>query len=301
MLTGALLNQALWGARWPSGWRKVSYFSGVVAAVLVTLVGISWLVPVAKNAYGSHPRLGWVLSAVGVALGVWTLLLLPKIDRTRPPRAINISLLLLGGFAALTTLLVGRDLFISMPNDVVGPMRLIHLVSYNYSRPWPAWIHFEPVMLAFTALSVAGLIALALGGRLRVHGTVLFGVVGCLWVAWCLDAYLTKIAPHWSQRETVLEYYKRRKNPFEWLVAYQMNWKGENLYTGNHLITFVSTGDKFKRWLDERRSSPDPVVFVTTEHTRISALRSEIGKYRKFDVVTEKELNNKFALVRVEL
>ena len=185
--------------------------------------------------------------------------------------------------------------------DVNGPMRLIHLVCYNYSRPWPETIHFEPVIVAFTVASALGLLGIVVGGKARIHGVVFFGIVTCLWTGWGLDRYLVKIAPHWSQRETVIEYYKRRKSPEEWLVAYQMNWKGENIYTGNHLITFVASGEKFKSWVDEQRKSKHPVMFVTTEHTRISSLKSEIGKLKKLDVVTDKALNNKFALVRVEL
>jgi 4-amino-4-deoxy-L-arabinose transferase-like glycosyltransferase len=301
MLTGPLLNQALWRVEWPTGGRRYLYFAGVIISALAGLIGITWLVPLEKNATGTHPRLGLALLALALLLFVWTYRMLANRARSLPPRAIQIVLALLGVGAALTTLLVGRDLFTSMPNDVVGPMRLIHLVCYNYSRPWPSWIHFEPVMVAFTALATLGLVGLAVGGRARPHGTVLFGVVSCLWVGWCLDSYLIKIAPHWSQRETVLEYYRKRKNPHEWLVAYQMNWKGENIYTGNRLATFVSTGEKFKRWLDDQRISANPVVFVTTEHTRVSALKSEIGKYKKFDVLTDKNLNNKFTLVRVEL
>lgn len=299
MLAGPVLHQALWRVEWPTGTRRYLYFAGVTAAGLAALVGTSWLVPLEKNASGSHPRLGLALLAAALLLFVLTFRMLA--NRVRPPpRVIHVALALLGIGAALVTLLVGHDLFTSRPNDVVGPMRLIHLVAYNYTRPWPAWIHFEPVMVAFTVVAVFGLMCFALGGRARPHGTVLFGIVGCLWVAWCLDIYLVKIAPHWSQRETVLEYYKHRK-PKEWLVAYQMNWKGENIYTGNHLITFVSTGEKFKRWIDDQRNSAHPVVFVTTEHTRINAVKSELGKYKKFDVLTDKYLNNKFALLRVEL
>ncbi len=300
MLTGPLLNQALWRVEWPTGRRLFLYGIGVVGSVVAALVGTIWLVPLEKAAVGPHPWLGLVLLVLAFVLFVWTCRLLPNRERCFPPRSVHTVLVALGIGAALVTLLVGHDLFTSRPNDVVVTMRLIHLVSYNYSRPWPNWLRFEPVMVAFTAVATFGLACFAMGRRVRPHGTVLFGVVSCLWVAWCLDHYLVKIAPHWSQRETVLEYYKRRK-PQEWRGADQMNWKGENIYTGNRLITFVSTGEKFKRWLDEQRNSAHPVVFVTTEHTRLSALKREAGKYRKFDVLTDKTLNNKFTLVRIEL
>ncbi len=231
----------------------------------------------------------------------WTYRQLPGAKPTGSPERISVVLSILGVGAVLTTLLVGRDLFTSVPGDVVGPMRLIHLLCYNYARPWPETIHFEPVMVAFTVASSLGLVGLLMRGKARAHGLAFFLVVACLWTVWGLDRYLVKISPHWSQRETVLEYYKQRKSPEEWLVAYQMNWKGENIYTGNHLITFVSTGEKFKSWIDEQRKSKHPVVFVTTEHSRIGALRGEIGKMTKFDTLTDKWLNNKFALVRVEL
>jgi 4-amino-4-deoxy-L-arabinose transferase-like glycosyltransferase len=301
LLTGPFLHEALWRTEWPKGKWASLYAAGGVLAALALLVGVAWLVPVAKGVRPYNLKLGIVFCIGALALLGWTYRQLPSSKRINPPEGIGLTLSVLGAGALLTTALVGRDLFTSIPGDVNGPMRLIHLVCYNYSRPWPETIHFEPVMVAFTVASAVGLLGIVLGGKARIHGVVFFGIVACLWTGWGLDRYLVKIAPHWSQRETVIEYYKRRKSPEEWLVAYQMNWKGENIYTGNHLITFVASGEKFKSWVDEQRKSKHPVMFVTTEHSRISSLRSEIGKMRKLDVLTDKTLNNKFALVRVEL
>ncbi len=301
LLTGPLLHEALWRTQWPKTNRAIIYAAGGLIAALALLIGVAWLVPVANGARPSHFKPGIVLCIGALALLGWTYRMLPSSKRLNPPQGIDLTLSVLGVGALLATLLVGRDLFTSIPGDVTGPMRLIHLVCYNYSRPWPETIHFEPVMVAFTVASVLSLLGIVFGGKARIHGVVFFGIVACLWTGWGLDRYLVKIAPHWSQRETVIEYYKRRKSPEEWLVAYQMNWKGENIYTGNHLITFVASGEKFKTWVDEQRKSKHPVIFVTTEHTRISSLKSEIGKMKQFDVLTDKTLNNKFALVRVEL
>jgi 4-amino-4-deoxy-L-arabinose transferase-like glycosyltransferase len=301
LLTGPLLHQALWRFEWPKGRQAVLYAAGGVAAAIALILGVAWIVPVGAAKISPNLKRGIVLVAGALLLVGWTYRMLPKSARSAPPSGINVTHSVMGVGALLATLLVGRDLSTSLTGDVVGPMRLIHLVCYNYSRPWPETLHFEAVMVAFTLASALGLFGMFLGGRTRPHGVVFFGIVACLWTLWGLDRYLIKIAPHWSQRETVMEYYRHRKSPEEWLVAYQMNWKGENIYTGNRLATFVSTGEKFKSWLSERRTSNHPVVFVTAEHTRIGALKGEIGQHKKFDVLTDKTLNNKFALVRVEL
>jgi hypothetical protein len=43
------------------------------------------------------------------------------------------------------------------------------------------------------------------------------------------------------------------------------------------------------------------VIFFTTEHSRTSSLKSELGAVKEFKVLTTKALNNKFVLARVEL
>ncbi len=84
------------------------------------------------------------------------------------------------------------------------------------------------------------------------------------------------------------------------LVAYQMNWKGENFYTGNHVPAFVSTGSTFTTWLKKKRDEGAKVMYFITEHGRIGGLKSEVAA-KSYREVTDKVLCNKFILVRAEL
>jgi hypothetical protein len=207
---------------------------------------------------------------------------------------------ILGVTAALTTLLVARDLSTSIGGDVPGSARLLHLITYNYKRSWPATLDFEAAQWGFGV--AAGLCLLAwLVPRLRLHATVLSGAVAVWFCAFTLWIYLPKLAPHFGQRELLLAYYQARHGPGEPIVAYQMNWKGENFYTGNRLPAFVSTGAKFQKWLKAQRKSGTRVVYFLTEHGRIGTLKSELGAGFRATVLTDKQLNNKFALVRAEL
>jgi hypothetical protein len=207
----------------------------------------------------------------------------------------------LGLLSAIAVLLVGRDLSTTVAGDSAGQARLMHLFTYNYRRVWPSdSLNFNGTLSAFTLIGAL----LALGSavpRLRRHMLCLFAVIALLWTAWGIDIYLVKAAPHWGQRETILAYYAARKGPEEPFVAYQMNWKGENFYTGNRVPAFVSTGAKFKAWLAEQKTRGVTVLFFTTEHSRISSLKSELGPVKSFEVLTPKALNNKFTLARAEL
>ena len=80
-----------------------------------------------------------------------------------------------------------------------------------------------------------------------------------------------------------------------------MNWKGENFYTGNHVPAFVSSGAKFKDYVAAQKSKGVAVMFFTTEHGRVSTLKSELGQVKDVKVLNTPKDNNKFALVRVEL
>jgi hypothetical protein len=111
--------------------------------------------------------------------------------------------------------------------------------------------------------------------------------------------YLVKLTPHWGQRETMVAYYQARASDKEKLVAYQMNWKGENFYTGNRMATWVSTGAKFKEWLKKQREKGVKTMFFTTEHSRVGTLKKELDNPKQFELLTDDKVNNKFFLAKV--
>jgi hypothetical protein len=216
-------------------------------------------------------------------------------ERQRGNEALLFGVLGLG--SAVVVLLAGRDLFSSARGDVQGQARLMHLMSYNYGRPWPESLDFNAPLLAFTVVAVLACLG-AMAARWRSHALVALAILAVLAGTWGVNVYLVKTAPHWGQRETILTYYRDRKSPKEPLVAYQMNWKGENFYTGNRVPAFVSTGGAFKDWLEQQKQQGVSVMYFTTEHSRLSSLKSELGSVRELTVLTTKELNNKFFLAR---
>jgi 4-amino-4-deoxy-L-arabinose transferase-like glycosyltransferase len=202
--------------------------------------------------------------------------------------------------AAVFVGLAGRDLATTRPGDVEGAARLLQLFTYNYARSWPGTLHFSKVLWLFTLLGVLLCLGM-LAGRLRRACLLTFAALSVFFSLWVIDVYLVEISPHWGQRETIATYYQRRASPTEPLVAYQLNWKGENFYTGNDVPAFVSSGKRFTDWVESQKKNGVSVMFFTTEHSRIAALQRELGAVRKFELLTTPELNDKFALARAEL
>jgi 4-amino-4-deoxy-L-arabinose transferase-like glycosyltransferase len=202
--------------------------------------------------------------------------------------------------ASLVVLFAGLDLF-GPNNPPGGAARFINLVTYNYTRPWPDTLDFKNTLFAFTVVIVVSLFALMLSQPLRTYAAALYLTVSLLFSAWLGNRYLPLVAPHWGQRETIATYYRTRKGPQEPLVAYQMNWKGENFYTGNRLATFINTGEKLKQWVSRQRKLGKLVLFFTLEHNRVAGLKQELGRVQEFTLLTDKRVNNKFTLVRVTL
>jgi 4-amino-4-deoxy-L-arabinose transferase-like glycosyltransferase len=200
--------------------------------------------------------------------------------------------------AAVVIAVVGRDLFTTLKGDIDGQARLMHLFTYNYRRPWPESLDFDGILKGLTLVSAAACLLVGFARR-RTHAVVFFFAVSIVCTLWAVNVYLVKSSPHWGQRETLLAYYADRPDKNAPFVAYQMNWKGENFYTGNRVPAFVSSGQKFKDWIAEQRKNGVTTMYFTTEHGRVQSLKSEVGEHKTFDVITTPELNNKFFTARV--
>jgi 4-amino-4-deoxy-L-arabinose transferase-like glycosyltransferase len=202
--------------------------------------------------------------------------------------------------AAVIVGLCGRDLAVTRPGDVEGAARLLQLFTYNYARSWPKQLDYSRLLWVFTALAVLACLSLGVR-RLRRAGVLGLCGLGLVVSAWAVNVYLVQISPHWGQRETISEYYERRAGPEEPLVAYQLNWKGENFYTGNDVPAFVSSGKRFTEWVEGERKKGTKVMFFTTEHSRIGTLKRELPSPKQVQLLTDQALNDKFVLVRVVL
>ncbi len=244
--------------------------------------------------------LGVVLCSVGfglVALGI--LRFGKELHSQDEPSALTPAQSLLAIGSTLAVALAGRDMVVTRKGDIEGPSRIMHLFTYNYGRPYPETLDFSPALLALTVLAAVCCLLMA-APRIRRHASVMMMCMGGVVGIWCMGVYLNQLAPHWGQRETMLAYYQHRDNPKQELVAYQMNWKGENFYTGNRMATFVSTGKKFKDWVKKERKKGIDTMFFTTEHTRKRTLKRELGNPDGFEQLTDETLNNKFFVAKVE-
>lgn len=286
--------------------RTMVSLCGLGVAALLLVFGASclrdgdWLGRVSLD--GSPPSRHLLPGGVACAVGFGVIVLLARRASTHSADVASgdAELGLWGALSAPLLLLLARDFGSALGGGVPGSARLLHLVSYNYRRVWPTTLDFEAVQWGF-GLSAALCSSLWLWRRLRSQLAVVQGALAVWFCAFTLWIYLPHVAPHYGQRELLLAYYRARRGPQEPIVAYQMNWKGENFYTGNRLPAFVTSGNKFKHWLKAQRLAGTRVVFFLTEHGRFSTLQSELGDDFRLTRLTDASLNNKFTLARAQV
>ncbi len=152
--------------------------------------------------------------------------------------------------------------------------------------------------LAVWGVGLAALLAALAVPRIARGAALAFVGASVLFAVWGLDVYLVRAAPHWGQRGLVEAYYRARADETEPLAAWNMNWKGENFYTGNRVAVFPA-GGSIPSWIAERRRAGARAVFFLVEHGRVAALRRELGEPKAVTPLTDARQNNKFVLLRV--
>jgi 4-amino-4-deoxy-L-arabinose transferase-like glycosyltransferase len=312
MLTGIFLDRALGKGPLAKNGETAKYLAALGASALLIVYGAIRMFPGAISGFrpaegGVRPPSLWLAvpsMLAGIALAVGAVRLFGRATAAAANRSVhterqeNMILGSIGVAAAVVVGLVGRDLAAKGDaGDTVGQARLMHLFTYNYRRLWPDSLDWSGVMAGFAVVATT-LCLLLMIARIRRHVTVLLLATSLLWAVWGLDVYLVKAAPHWGQREVIEAYFKMRATPEEPIVAYQMNWKGENFYTGNRIPAFVSSGAAFTNWLKAQQDKGVKTFWFVTEHSRTSALKNEASNPKVFETVTDRRLNNKFCLIK---
>jgi 4-amino-4-deoxy-L-arabinose transferase-like glycosyltransferase len=240
-----------------------------------------------------------VLVGVGTALLAGSLwLLAPHSKERAPSRGLRPAAVTTGLIAApVLAALVGRDLSWVTDARPQGYERLIHLFVYNYGRPWPESLDYRPILTGFAIVATVTVLIAAIASLRPVMMRAFIGVALCF-ALWSLDVYLIDLSPHWGQRELIHRYYEIRHGPEEPLVAWQMNWKGENFYSGNRVSVFADLDThKLTDWVREHQGI---TAYFLLEHGRVGSLRGVL-RDSTIDEITDQRLNNKFVLIRARI
>ena len=293
--------------------KKVWTTAASVGSALLAICGIGALV---GNLRGVIPfetpsaeKQDWVLShglgvpvAIGLIVGAMALAVVAVLGlKKAEEKTTSLATWQIAGVGTALTCapfvaaFVGRDLSWVTSQHPYGYERLIHLFVYNYGRPWPDVFDYRPILTGF-GVGATLFLTLSMWKMLRPFAARALLGLAFLFGAWSLDVYLIDLSPHWSQKEVIQHYYQQRHSEEDPIIAWQMNWKGENFYTGNHVEAFVDLDNsKFRQWIDRHRGTHAYVMF---EHSRMESFRNLVAP-RTVTPVTGMRENNKFLMVEV--
>jgi hypothetical protein len=168
-------------------------------------------------------------------------------------------------------------------------------------------LDFRAPIIVFAVLFCLTLVALAWRKSLR---TAVVGLCASavLFTWFLLDVFMREVAPFWSQKGTVAEYYKHRRSPDERLIAYSMYWRGETFYTKNEIYegpqeerTVFDTDnadEKMEEWVKSHRGRRVFVLFERGRQEKVKRLLPPESR-DSFQVLYEK--NNKFSLAQADI
>ena len=306
VVPAAMLIAIALGEAWGPSRPRATWLAGGGGVCLA--LGFAWLFGDPRGVVPEGADADWVLSHGAAWRGCLTLFiglaltLLARADLERRETRVTPSswstavgvALALGG---ATLAFIGRDLSWATSARPQGNERLAHLFVYNYGRAWPEHLDYRAVLTGF-AVAATVLVAVASLRRWRGVAVRSFAGLAVAFCAWGLNVYIVDLADHWSARDLTERYYAERESAEVPLLAWQMNWKGENFYTGNRVFAFAETDNKrIKKWLADNEGRR---VFVLLEHKRLERFKKLLPG-RTIESLSTKRDNNKFLLVTLEI
>jgi 4-amino-4-deoxy-L-arabinose transferase-like glycosyltransferase len=245
----------------------------------------------------------YVLPAIpGIAIVIGCFLddLLEKKDARRGLLAALVGVPLLG--LILADLIAARN----------SAQRFLWLFSYDYihsptGRPWPSELDFRVPIVIMVALMAVATFALGRKKLIR-YGVIGLCVMSVAFTYFLLDVYMREVAPFWSQKGTLAEYYKHRRSPEEKLIAYSMYWRGETFYSENEIyegpkedrtvFDQENADEEMKEWISTHRGRRVFIIYERGRQNHVVQLFPPESR-PTFKVLYQK--NNKFSLAQVEI
>jgi 4-amino-4-deoxy-L-arabinose transferase-like glycosyltransferase len=133
--------------------------------------------------------------------------------------------------------------------------------------------------------------------------------IACVTVLFAGDKMMIELSPHWSQKHLIGAYYAHRAGPEEPLVAWQLYWRGENLYTRNEIYSAKNPADrtvflsqdrpneKLTAYLAAHRNRR---IFFLAERYRLESLRASLPAEFRSSLSIVDESNNKLYLLTAQ-
>ena len=121
-----------------------------------------------------------------------------------------------------------------------------------------------------------------------------------LFAVWLGNVYPAVAAHDGGQREVLVRYEveRARRQDRGPLIAYELNWKGENFYTGNDVAIFMNGGTGFHDYATSERER-GRALYIVTERPRLGSLRAELGASAPAEELVTAAECDEFVLVRV--
>ncbi len=152
--------------------------------------------------------------------------------------------------------------------DIIDdPQILKNLFTYKYDRKWDnaSWdISFRVTLLATTVPALLGMLLMLMrNSKVRRVAVGLMFASGVALGVFCLDVYMPRVSQTWSQKGVWDHYYSvcdreaprpgadaRKTYCAQPVIAFKLNWRGENYYSANEVIP-VRDDDDFTHFLSQ--------------------------------------------------
>jgi 4-amino-4-deoxy-L-arabinose transferase-like glycosyltransferase len=194
-----------------------------------------------------------------------------------------------------------------------NPQLFKNLFTYKYDRSWDSAIWDTDYRRAMAMMLTPGLIGMALlpmRNRAVRRGALMALIFsGTLMAYYLLNPYMGRLSETWSQKGHWDRYYalcttegqprESRYHPVckEKIVAYILNWRGENFYSGNEAIP-IRENEDFPHFL--KQIQPGETFYVITEMARWrSQFQQALPANLKGQACVVYNRNGKFVLGKV--